>query len=795
MNMHSPKFAASVLLSMAVVVAIFGGYGFQTLVDYNTQLKNKPEVSVIGAPYGGVCNGTSDDQPAFVAAIAANPNKTIGMRSACYIGSNLTFPANVGLSMYQGGSFVLGSGVVLTIQSPFDPGLLHVFRGSGTVSFTGNTALKEVPPEWWGALADNGTTDNSVFLQSAATAAAGRTLRLRGPGYYQIASATALSANTTVACEGAAQISNVTSGSKIFTIDSVSNVRIQGCHLTLNRNYSTTSDDWGVPVALYSNTANTSNIWIEKDVFDGYTSGGVVFYSNTNGTYTISNVWVQNDAFINPPDTTTSTAGGGSADIWLQGNVRQIWIQNNVGMGTNDYGVAGDVIAATAGNSMDGIFLSRNFWWNKNVEGELFYETHTGASSNQVTNVKIDHEDIRHIRTRNFGTGFESGRGIYIQGVLHSDVTNCFLFDTLNNNSGASLPRAALAFNLPAGDTFTAVNNTIDTTVFDGIQVVGSIVTSGTYVDLAGSTISGNVSRNYANAGVHVWNASNVALGPNSAFGGVYGAYVQESNSVNLVGGHYHGAIIGVASVNSPNVSLNGVDASFNNANGFSATTDTGSSISGLQITGGTFNNNSQSPTNVNAGINIAPATGTTYTNIVISGVQSSDTQSAHTQKYGLFANPGVRSLTIGYNGFVGNINAPSVLAADTTYTNAYLQTGYTSVATVSPAQLAAGFTFFPGLPSHTMAVSGLNMQVSGTFATCTDVRVSSTDATPSDIAIVAVGDLTTGAKYGLSSSQLQLTSTWNGGQTLGSGLQIRSTGSTCTGGASVAVQVQYYLN
>jgi len=78
---------------------------------------------------------------------------------------DLTIPANVTLKFTQGGTLNISDTKTVTINGHVEAGLYHIFEGAGSVSF-GAGSVKEVYPEWWGAIADN-STDNVTALTSA----------------------------------------------------------------------------------------------------------------------------------------------------------------------------------------------------------------------------------------------------------------------------------------------------------------------------------------------------------------------------------------------------------------------------------------------------------------------------------------------------------------------------------------------------------------------------------------------------------------------------------------------------
>lgn len=87
-----------------------------------------------------------------------------------------TWPASVRLVSGKGSIISVASTKTLTINGPALAGLYQIFAGAGVVTFGGATnssaspAVSEVYPQWWGAKADGGTTDDLAAVTSALAA-------------------------------------------------------------------------------------------------------------------------------------------------------------------------------------------------------------------------------------------------------------------------------------------------------------------------------------------------------------------------------------------------------------------------------------------------------------------------------------------------------------------------------------------------------------------------------------------------------------------------------------------------
>jgi hypothetical protein len=100
-------------------------------------------------------------------ALGANPSILRVPAGVWNITDNLTIPSNISLKVERGAILAVADGKTLTINGPLEAGLYRVFSWSGTghVAF-GTWAVREVYPEWFGAVAD-GVTDCTSALQVA----------------------------------------------------------------------------------------------------------------------------------------------------------------------------------------------------------------------------------------------------------------------------------------------------------------------------------------------------------------------------------------------------------------------------------------------------------------------------------------------------------------------------------------------------------------------------------------------------------------------------------------------------
>lgn len=139
--------------------------------------------------YTSVATATIDDYAsltAAVTAIGATPTRLV-INSATTITGNTTVPTTLELDITKAGSINQGA-YTLTINGPFSAGYYQVFTGTGLVA-----GLKEVIPQWYGAVVD-GATDDMAAIQDAydTIVSTGYGRIVFPPGVYHMESAAAI---------------------------------------------------------------------------------------------------------------------------------------------------------------------------------------------------------------------------------------------------------------------------------------------------------------------------------------------------------------------------------------------------------------------------------------------------------------------------------------------------------------------------------------------------------------------------------------------------------------------------
>jgi len=122
-----------------------------------------------------------DDSRALAAAVTAAKGQWVVIANGqnCAVG-DITIP---NLRIEKGGLLKPLTSHTVALTGGFDAGTYQIFTnalsGEGTVSFSNNTSIKEVVPQWWGGNPD-GVTANQSFISAALNCGAKRVLLTAG---------------------------------------------------------------------------------------------------------------------------------------------------------------------------------------------------------------------------------------------------------------------------------------------------------------------------------------------------------------------------------------------------------------------------------------------------------------------------------------------------------------------------------------------------------------------------------------------------------------------------------------
>ncbi len=121
--------------------------------------------------YGAVCNGSTDDTAAIVAADAASQSMGYALEipsGTCVITLSIPIASDL---VFSGGMLSPAAGTTVTLNGSIIAGTRqHIFTGAGTIAFSGGNS-SGLNVMWWGAKC-NGTAADDAPVQAALVAAA-----------------------------------------------------------------------------------------------------------------------------------------------------------------------------------------------------------------------------------------------------------------------------------------------------------------------------------------------------------------------------------------------------------------------------------------------------------------------------------------------------------------------------------------------------------------------------------------------------------------------------------------------
>ena len=200
------------------------------------------------------------------------------------ITADLTVPANITLKPERGAVFAVATGKTLTINGTLNAGLYQIFSCTGTGKVVmAPGSVKEVFPQWWGAVG-NGSTDDTAALQAAINT--GRHVKITSASsYYKFTNLT-----VTTPCQ-------VIEGDEQGVLD-YGNTRLE-CVATSG--YGLTVDALGVQmrnlvirgaaatgaggIELTVNSSNCSFEYVEVSAFDATGQNGIYIGTSYTGMH------------------------------------------------------------------------------------------------------------------------------------------------------------------------------------------------------------------------------------------------------------------------------------------------------------------------------------------------------------------------------------------------------------------------------------------------------------------------------------------------------------------------------
>lgn len=109
-------------------------------------------------------------------------------------------------------------------------------------------------------------------------------------------------------------------------------------------------------------------------------------------------------------------------------------------------------------------------------------------------------------------------------------------------------------------------------------------------------------------------------------------------------------------------------------------------------------------------------------------------------------------------------------------------------------AEIIDGKVLLEKIPTFRYRVIGFLLLFNGTAATATDIRLSSTESSPTDIATVLIANAADGDKRNEADATAVLGAGFNVELPVNEGVQIRETGTTLTGTTSVTGVIYYQI-
>jgi hypothetical protein len=258
-------------------------------------------------------------------AIGTNPAILRVPAGVWSIANNLAVPNNVTLKPERGAILNVPDGITLTINGGVEAGLYQVFSwtGTGKVQFGAASRVKEIFPQWWGAVGD-GANNDLTAVQAALNAPAGNCavkfikgsylldggssqyilkwpashgISLKGEGF-----GTKLTCKSTHAMPIGIYLSQTGFTANSLTIE---NLAIQG-----------PSDGVSVPHTLVRFYTSATNITVRNVDFSFAQQTGLGFGMQD---YTTSNVLVENSYFHDICTSTFATPGSAVTGFGAQG--------------------------------------------------------------------------------------------------------------------------------------------------------------------------------------------------------------------------------------------------------------------------------------------------------------------------------------------------------------------------------------------------------------------------------------------------------------------------------------------
>ena len=115
-----------------------------------------------GGGYSNIVVCADYDHPDDAITAIGADLRTLLVTEAETCDANFTVPANVKVRFERGGKWTINTGITVTFNGQIDAGLWQIFAYVGTGVIDGTPKVKEVYPQWWGAIIN----DNSKYTEN-----------------------------------------------------------------------------------------------------------------------------------------------------------------------------------------------------------------------------------------------------------------------------------------------------------------------------------------------------------------------------------------------------------------------------------------------------------------------------------------------------------------------------------------------------------------------------------------------------------------------------------------------------
>jgi len=376
------------------------------------------------------------DYASFAAAITAVTitGGTLVINEATTTGTQIV-PANVTLRFTRKGSITVTSATTLTVRGPIEADPVQIFFGAGTVSFSGNIGLGEIPPEWFGTVSTttNSATAIQTALTAAGTAANKLTVKLQSTRYFLTSGITIPSSVRLIGngYESELYFENAGGIAQGISTSSATHVEIGNLRLTVS---STATLSRGIYIIGGSNI-HIHDVWESGATFTPV-SGALCGIGGTG----VNDFWIENcDVTANGQspvlyesyDILNLDSGARTYRVHINGN--RVYSSN-----CNYSILAFDINDSEIRNN----FVDQN---NKiSVAGINATTSGYGITVYGTTPVAVPVPNRRVLVQGNFIQN-SAGFGIYVVSTDYSIVDSNNLYDVIKQQTGGALPLGGIS--------------------------------------------------------------------------------------------------------------------------------------------------------------------------------------------------------------------------------------------------------------------------------------------------------------------------------------------------------------